>query len=283
MTIQLLNGLVYGGLLYILSVGLVLIFGLRRVVNFAHGSLFMIGAYIGYSVARYAGFYAGLAASVGVMAVLGVLLDIGVFRPLQKHDPLLTVLVTFGMLLILEDFARTVWGKDYLSVTVPPSLSGNLDLLGFSYPLYRLLVIVVSLLTVASLSAWLRYSAIGLYVRASSADAVTTGMQGVNTDRVSAIVVAVGTALAGMSGVIASPLMALSPSMGGYILVDCFIVVVVGGLSSFGGAFLAAMLIGQIHNFGIVYLPTAASAIPFVLMIGVLVWRPNGFSGKSSG
>lgn len=118
MTIQLLNGLVYGGLLYILSVGLVLIFGLRRVVNFAHGSLFMIGAYIGYSVAVYAGFYAGLAASVVAMAVLGVLLDIGVFRPLQKHDPLLTVLVTFGMLLILEDFARTVWGKDYISVTV---------------------------------------------------------------------------------------------------------------------------------------------------------------------
>ncbi len=282
MTIQLLNGLVYGGLMYILSVGLVLIFGLRRIVNFAHGSLFMIGAYIGYTVAAYAGFLAGLGASILAMALIGLLLDIGVFRPLQKYDPLLTVLVTFGMLLIFEDASRTLWGKDYISVAVPPFLSGNVEMWGSSYPLYRLLVIAVSFVTVASLSLWLRYSDIGLYVRASSADSVTTGMQGVNTDRVSAIVVAVGAALAGMSGVIASPLMALSPAMGGYILVDSFIVVVVGGLSSFGGAFLAAMLLGQIHNFGIVYLPNVASATPFLLMIAVLIWRPNGFSGQSA-
>jgi branched-chain amino acid transport system permease protein len=280
MTIQLLNGLVYGGLLYVLSVGLVLIFGLRRVVNFAHGSLFMIGAYIGYSVAQVAGFFPSLLASVLVMAVLGALLDICVFRPLQKEDPLLTVLVTFGLLMILEDFARTVWGKDFLSVQVPPLLSGNLELFDLNYPVYRLMVIVLSLVIAIALSAWLRWSSIGLFVRASSTDAVTTGMQGVNTDAVSAIVVAVGAALAGMAGVVASPLLALSPSMGSYILVECFIVVVVGGLSSFSGAFLAAMLIGQIHNLGIVYFPNVASAIPFLLMIVVLIWRPEGLTGK---
>jgi branched-chain amino acid transport system permease protein len=280
MTIQLLNGLVYGGLLYVLSVGLVLIFGLRRVVNFAHGSLFMIGAYIGYSVAQLAGFFPGLLASVLVMAVLGALLDICVFRPLQKEDPLLTVLVTFGLLMILEDFARTVWGKDFLSVKVPPLLSGNLELFDLNYPVYRLMVILLSLVIAIALSAWLRWSSIGLFVRASSTDAVTTGMQGVNTDAVSAIVVAVGAALAGMAGVVASPLLALSPSMGSYILVECFIVVVVGGLSSFGGAFLAAMLIGQIHNLGIVYFPNVASAIPFLLMFCVLIWRPEGLTVK---
>lgn len=280
MTIQLLNGLVYGGLLYILSVGLVLIFGLRRVVNFAHGSLFMIGAYVGYSVAQVAGFFPSLLVSLLVMALLGALLDICIFRPLQKEDPLLTVLVTFGLLMILEDFARTVWGKDFLSVQVPPLLSGNLELFDLNYPIYRLMVIALSLLIAIALSAWLRWSSIGLFVRASSTDAVTTGMQGVNTDVVSAIVVAVGAALAGMAGVVASPLLALSPSMGGYILVECFIVVVVGGLGSFSGAFLAAMLIGQIHNLGIVYFPNVASAIPFLLMFFVLIWRPEGLTGK---
>jgi len=282
MITQILNGLVYGGLLYILSVGLVLIFGLRRVVNFAHGSLFMIGAYIGYSVTARAGFLPGLVSAVVVMAAFGVLLDVGVFRPLQRHDPLLTVLVTFGILMVLEDVARSVWGKDYITVAVPAGLDGNASLFGVAFPIYRLMVIALSLLTVSVLAIWLKRSAIGLYVRASSADPLVTAMQGVNTDRVSAMVVAIGAGLAGMSGVIAAPLMALSPSMGSYILVDCFIVVVVGGLGSFVGAFVAAMFIGQIHNFGIVYLPWAASSIPFVIMIAVLIWRPTGLSGKAA-
>jgi len=282
MLMHILNGFVYGGLLYILSVGLVLIFGLRRVVNFAHGGLFMIGAYVGYAVAMHAGFFTGLAAAIAALAILGILLDIGVFRPLQRHDPLLTVLVTFGILLILEDLVRSVWGKDYVSVQVPQLLAGNVDFLGLQYPVYRLAVIALALITMGGLTLWLKRSAIGLHVRASSVDAVTTAMQGVNTDRVSATVVGIGAALAGMSGVVAGPLLTLSPSMGSYILVDCFIVVVVGGLGSFTGAFLAAMAIGQIHNFGIVYLPWAASSIPFLIMIGVLIWRPQGFAGGAS-
>lgn len=282
MVIQLLNGLVYGGLLYVLSVGLVLIFGLRRVVNFAHGSLFMLGAYIGYSAAQFAGFFPGLLASIICMAILGIILDVGIFRPLQKQDPLLTVLVTFGLLLIFEDLARTVWGKDFLSVQVPSLLSGNVEWLGLSYPSYRLMVIVLSISIMLALSLWLKKSAIGLHVRASSADPLTTGMLGVNTDFVSAVVVGIGAALAGMAGVVASPLMVLSPSMGSYILVECFIVVVVGGLSSFTGTFVAAMLIGQIHNLGIVYIPEISSAIPFLLMFAVLIWRPGGLIVKGA-
>jgi branched-chain amino acid transport system permease protein len=282
MIIQLLNGLVYGGLLYVLSVGLVLIFGLRRVVNFAHGSLFMLGAYIGYSAAQVAGFFPGLVTSICCMALLGVLLDFGIFRPLQKQDPLLTVLITFGLLMIFEDFARTVWGKDFLSVQVPDLLAGNFDWLGLTYPIYRLMVIALSFLTMVVLSVWLNFSSIGLFVRSSSTDVLTTGMLGVNTDYVSAVVVAVGAALAGVAGVVASPLVVLSPSMGSYILVECFIVVVVGGISSFSGTFIAAMLIGQIHNLGIVYFPNFSSAIPFLLMFGVLIWRPDGLSGKAS-
>jgi branched-chain amino acid transport system permease protein len=279
MAIQVLNGLVYGALLYILSVGLVLIFGLRRVVNFAHGSLFMLGAYVGLTVASVAGFWVGLVASMAVLAILGVLLDIGVFRPLRLHDPVVTVLVTFGLLLVIEDFALTVWGKDFYSLQIPSAFSGNTLLGDLSFPSYRLFVIATAAAVAIALSMWLRLSRIGLYVRASAVDPVTTGMQGVNTDRVSMVVVSVGAALAGLAGTIAAPLTALSPSMGGSILVDSFIVVVLGGLSSFGGAFIAAILIGQLHNFGVVYLPWAATMLPLLLMAGILFWRPAGMSG----
>jgi len=280
MLVQILNGLVYGGLLYIVSVGLVLIFGLRRIVNFAHGSLFMLGAYVGFSVAVMSGFWGAILAAAIVLALVGALLDITILQPLQREDPIVTVLVTFGLLLILEDFAQFVWGKDFLKMPVPSMFSGSVLVLGESFPVYRLVVIAVAALVALGLSVWLRVSKIGLYVRASSADPLTTAMQGVDTDRVSVIVVALGAALAGISGTISAPLLALSPSMGSYILIESFIVVVVGGLGSFAGAFIAAIVIGQVHNLGLVYVPWAATMIPFLLMVAVLIWRPTGIAGS---
>ncbi len=280
MLVQILNGFVYGGLLYILSVGLVFIFGLRRIVNFAHGSLFMCGAYIGFSIAAVGGFWGAALAAAVVMAAVGALLDLAVFQPLRRQDPIVTVLVAFGLLMVLEDFAQTIWGKDYLKMPVPPTLSGSVSIFGDSFPLYRLLVIAAAAAVALGLSIWLRASKTGLYVRASSVDPFTTAMQGVNTDRVSVVVVALGTALAGLSGTVAAPLLALSPSMGSYILIESFIVVVVGGLGSFAGAFIAAVVIGQVHNIGLVYLPWAATMIPFVLMVIVLIWRPAGLAGS---
>lgn len=276
MLIQLLNGLVYGGMLYVVAVGLVLIFGLRRVVNFAHGGLYMVGAYVSYSVAAVAGFWAGIAVSVLVLTVVGVVLDRVVFRPLQDEDPIVTMLVTFGLLLVLEDGVRTIWGKDFLTVQPPAALAGVVQIAGTGFPVYRLLVIAVAILVAVALSAWLRMSRIGLYVRASSVDPLTTGMQGVDTEWLSAMVVAIGAGLAGLSGAISAPLVALSPSMGGSILIDSFVVAVTGGLGSFTGAFIAAMLIGQVHNLGVAFVPEAASMIPLVLMVLVLIWRPSG-------
>ena len=276
MLIQTLNGLVYGGLLYVLAVGLVLIFGLRRVVNFAHGSLYMVGAYVGYTVTAVAGFWVGIVVAVLVLSGIGVILDRLVFRPLQDEDPIVTMLVTFGLLLVLEDAVRTIWGKDFLTVQPPPLLAGVVHLTGTSFPVYRLAVIGVAILVAIGLSLWLRMSRVGLYVRASSVDPLTTGMQGVDTEFLSATVVAIGSGLAGLSGTISAPLVALSPSMGGSILIDSFVVVVTGGLGSFTGAFIAAMLIGQVHNLGVVFVPGAASMIPLVLMVLVLIWRPGG-------
>lgn len=277
MLIQTLNGIVHGGLLYLMAVGLVLIFGLREIGNFAHGSLFMLGAFVAYTF--LGSFWIGLGVAIVGMSLFGAVLDIAVFRPLRQYDHIATILVTFGLLLVLESLATVVWGKDLRSIPVPPILDGTVTLGGSPFPIYRLFVIALSLAVACGLSLWLRHTRIGLQIRAASIDPVTTAMQGANTDRLSVIVVGLGTALAGLAGVVAAPLMTVSPSMGNGIVIESFIVVVLGGLGSFTGAFFAAMLIGLIHNFGIVYVPWAASMLPFLLMVVVLIWRPTGIAG----
>jgi branched-chain amino acid transport system permease protein len=163
-----------------------------------------------------------------------------------------------------------------LSVATPALLSSAVSLPGGSFPAYRIAVIVIAILVMAALSLWLRYSRIGLYVRASSTDPDTTGMQGVDTERLGALVVGLGAGLAGLAGAIASPLLTLSPSMGGSIVIDCFIVVITGGLGSFAGAFIAAMVIGEMDNFGVIFFPEFASMIPLIVMVLLLAWRPAG-------
>ncbi|HRH86449.1 MAG TPA: branched-chain amino acid ABC transporter permease [Rubrivivax sp.] len=280
MLIHLFNGLVHGTLLIVMCSGLALIYGLRRVVNFAHGSLYMLGAYLGYSIALHSSFWVALLVAPAIMALLGALLDRWGFRLLQDRDPLSVVLVTFGLLLVIEDFVQTVWGKSNLSVATPAALAFAVDLLGTQVPAYRLAVIALGAAVALGLTLWLRLSSTGLYVRAASTDPVTTAMQGVNTDALSAFVVGLGTALAGLAGVVAAPFLSLSPSMSSDVIIDSFIVVVVGGLGSLAGAFVAAMLLGLLHAFGTVWLPEASVLLPFMLMIGVLLWKPEGFAGS---
>jgi len=278
MLIQVLNGIVYGGLLYLMAVGLVLIFGLREIGNFAHGALFMVGAYVAYTFSG--SYWLGAIFAFLILAAMGVVLDAGVFRPLRRQDHMITILVTFGILLVLEAGVTLVFGKDIRSVPAPALLSGTVNLGGSLFPAYRLFVIAVSFSVAIGLSLWLRYTRTGLYVRAACVDPTTTAVQGVDTDRLSLLVVGLGAALAGLAGAVAAPLVAVSPSMGAFIVIESFIVVVIGGLGSFGGAFVAAMLIGQIHNFGVIYIPWAATTFPFLLMMGVLIWRPTGFAGR---
>jgi len=280
LTINLFNGLVYGALLIVMCSGLALIYGLRRVVNFAHGSLYMLGAYIGYSIALQTNFWVALVAAPAVMAILGVLLDRYGFRLLQDRDPLSVVLVTFGLLLIIEDFVQTVWGKSNLSMPVPAALNLSVDLLGTAVPAYRIAVIGVGAMVALGLSLWLRFSRVGLFVRSASTDPTTTAMQGVNTDALSASVVALGTALAGLAGVVAAPFLSLSPSMSSDVIIDSFVVVVVGGLGSLAGAFVAAMVLGMVQSLGAVYLPDLSAVLPFVIMVAILIWKPAGFAGS---
>lgn len=280
LTINLFNGLVYGTLLIIMCSGLALIYGLRRVVNFAHGSLYMLGAYLGYSIALHSNFWLALVAAPALMALIGALLDRYGFRLLQDREPLTVVLVTFGLLLVIEDLVQSVWGKSNLSVDTPALLNFSVEVFGASLPAYRIGVIVMGAAVALSLSLWLRYARTGLFVRAASTDPTTTAMQGVNTDALSATVVGLGTALAGLAGVVAAPFLSLSPSMSSDVLIDSFVVVVIGGLGSLAGAFIAALVLGMVQAVGAVYLPNASVLLPFVLMVAVLIWKPSGLAGS---
>lgn len=280
LTINLFNGLVYGSLLIVMCSGLALIYGLRRVVNFAHGALYMLGAYLGYSVALHSNFWVALVAAPAVMALIGVLLDRYGFRLLQDRDPLTVVLVTFGLLLVIEDVVQTIWGKSNLSVQTPQLLNFSVDVFGAALPAYRIGVIVIGAAVALGLSLWLRYSKVGLFVRAASTDPTTTAMQGVNTDALSAGVVGLGTALAGLAGVVAAPFLSLSPSMSSDVLIDSFVVVVIGGLGSLAGAFIAALVLGMVQAVGAVYLPDVAVLLPFILMVAILIWKPAGLAGS---
>jgi branched-chain amino acid transport system permease protein len=249
-------------------------------VNFAHGALYMLGAYIGFSVAEHSNFWVALVAAPAAMAVVGVLLDRYGLRLLQDREPLSIMLVTFGLLLILEDLVVFIWGKANHSVFTPDLLNFTVNLWGNDVPAYRIGVIVLGAAVAIGLTVWLRVSRIGLFVRAASTDPVTTSMQGVNTDAVSAGVVGLGSALAGLAGVVAGPFLSLTPHMSSDVLIDSFVVVVVGGLGSLAGAFVAALLLGLMQALGAVYLPEVSVLLPFLFMIAVLIWKPSGLAGS---
>lgn len=274
-----LNGLVYGSLLFVLSTGLVLVYGLRRVVNFAHGALYMLGAYIGWSATVQWGFVAGVVAAGVGLALVGVALDVVLFRRLSGRHPLVTVIVTFGVLLILEDLVRSVWGTRNYAVDPPAILDGVVEIFGAPFPVYRLFIVAASATMAAALAGWLRWTRFGLFVRAASHDASVAAMCGVKTAAIGPMVVGLGAAFAGISGIVAAPFLSINPGMGSEILVLSFVVSVIGGLGSFWGAFVSAMLLGQVQAFGTVLVPELAALLPFLLMASVLVFRPQGIAG----
>lgn len=278
--INIFNGLIYGALLIIMCSGLALIYGLRRVVNFAHGSLYMLGAYLGYTIASHSNFWVALVAAPALMAIVGVCLDRFGFRLLQDRDPLTVVLVTFGLMLVAQDVVQTIWGKESYSIDTPALLAMPVKILGVYVPAYRIAVGVMGVLVALILTLWLRFSRAGLFVRAASTDPVTTSMQGVDTDTLSVGIVGLGAALAGLAGVAAAPFLALSPSMSSDVLLDSFVVVVIGGLGSLSGAFIAAIGLGLLQAIGAVYLPDFTAVLPFVAMVSILLWRPAGFAGS---
>lgn len=273
---QLANALALASLLTILASGLALIFGLRDVMNFGHGALFMLGAYLGYTVSGLFNFWAALVIVPVLLALLGVVFEYAAIRPLQKRSHMDVALVTFGLALILNQVVIKIWGTTPKSMEAPAVLAGSISLFGQPYPAYRIFLIAVGFSTCVALAAWLKYTRSGMHVRAVSQQPMVARMMGVNTDRLSLLVVCLGTGFAGLAGVLAGPYLSVDPGMGGAILISCLIVVVIGGLGSIGGAIAAAVVYALIQVIGTVVSPTLAVIAPYLLLFFVLLWRPQG-------
>jgi len=273
---QFANALALASLLTILASGLALIFGLRDVMNFAHGALYMLGAYLSYTVSRSFSFWAALVIVPLLLAVVGAVFELAVLRPLQKRSHMDVALVTFGLALIIGPAVHKIWGTSPLSVEPPAVLAGSVQLFGTLYPVYRLFIIAVGFGTCLALAAWLKFTRTGMHTRAVSQQPHVARMMGVNTDALSLLVVCMGTGFAGLAGVLAGPYLSVDPAMGGSILISCLIVVVVGGLGSIGGAIAAAVVYGFIQVIGTLLSPTLAVMAPYLLLFIVLLWRPQG-------
>jgi branched-chain amino acid transport system permease protein len=277
---QLLNGVALGALLMILSSGLAMIYGLRGVMNFSHGALYMLGAYLAYAVTTATSFWLALIIAPLGLAVVGAGLELGFFRRLQDRSHIEVGLVTFGLALVLDRVIVLIWGDDTHPVTAPDAINGTVSVLGTDYPTYRLMIILIAAVMAAALVIWLRRSRTGLHIRAASHDTETSSILGINTDRVSLVVVCLGAALAGLAGTLAAPYFSVQPGMGQAILISVLIVVVVGGIGSIGGAMVAGRGRGRIHRKGQEWGPRVSVLVPYALLIAVLLWRPTGLAGK---
>jgi branched-chain amino acid transport system permease protein len=303
-SINLLNGVSVGLLLFMLSAGLTLIFSMMGVLNFAHASFYMLGAYVGYALAAHGGFWFALVVSPLLVGALGGLFERFLLRRIEARGALAEFLLTFGAAYLIAEVVRLVWGLAPFNAAVPSSLNGPLfTLYGAAFPRYRAFMMGVSVAMLLALYAVLRVSRIGLVVRAALTHPATVETLGHNVPRIFTLVFATGTALAALAGVIGAPLFVIEPSMAENIGPIVFVVVVVGGLGSVGGALLASLLIGCLQTFAVgttvslggiaqfagAVLPPAwaalsvaqiAPVLPYVLLVAMIALRPHGLFGQ---
>ncbi len=285
MIVQILNGLQYGLLLFLISSGLTLIFGVLGVINLAHGSLFMVGAYVTFLVAQLgAGLWLSLPVAILGGAVFGVLLERFLFRRFYHRPHLDQVLLTFALILLFEEGRSVVAGNDFHSVAVPAILDFAVPVTaGFAYSAYRLAVLAACLAVAAAMFWMIERTRIGSTIRAAAEKPEMVDLLGLDARRVHMLVFGAGTALAMLGGALAAPLYSVYPGMGDGFLIISFVVVVVGGLGSVAGAFWAALLIGLVDTLGKVWLPVGAGAAVYVLMAAVLLVRPAGLFARARG
>ncbi|MDO8943826.1 MAG: branched-chain amino acid ABC transporter permease [Desulfobacterales bacterium] len=282
LAIQGLHGIVYGMLLFLVASGLTLIFGMMGVLNFAHGALYMLGAYFSFSILRWSGsFWVSLLVAPLGVAAAGMAIERFFLRKVHAHGHAHELLITFGIAYIIEELVKMIWGNKPLLVVLPPALSGSVAFLGMQYPVYRLFILFVSLLVFILLFAVLFKTRIGIIVRAAVANKQMTDALGFNVPLIFLLLFSMGAWLAGLAGVIGGPYLITNPGMAATIIIDLFVVVVVGGLGSVEGALIASLLIGCLQSFGILFLPQFAIVFEFLLMALVLIFRPHGLLGKA--
>jgi len=279
---QVFTGLVLGMIYVLLAIGLSLIFGLMTVVNFAHGALFMLGAYFGVFVLTYTkNFWIALIVAPLMVGALGLLMERFLIRRLYGRSPDDPLLLTFGLSLILVEGVKLVWGKIGLTLDPPRALAGAVNLGFMSFPAYRIFLIGVTVAVLIGLYFFLGRTNIGLIIRAGSRDPLMVRALGIDLGRVWLVVFGIGTALAGLAGILAGPMRGAYAEMGVTMVIESFVVIVVGGMGSLLGAVVAGLLIGQVVGLTTLFMPKAAEIMVFVVMAVVLLVRPSGLFGEA--
>ena len=281
--IQCLNSIQYGLLLFLVASGLTLIFGIMGVINLAHGSFYMIGAYMAYALApavsaSFGGeFFSTLAVGLVLSVILGYVLEWVFFSYLYEREHLQQVLMTYGLILVFEECRSLLLGDDVHGVDVPPLLAGTLPLgETMTYPIYRLFISAVCLALALGMYLVFTRTRLGMMIRAGSTNREMVQSLGIDIKFLYRVVFAAGVAIAVLAGMVAAPVSSVYPGMGNSVLIICFVVVVIGGIGSIRGALLAALLIGVVDTFGKVLLPQAAGVLVYVLMALILLWKPDG-------
>ena len=281
--VQCLNALQYGLLLFLVASGLTLIFGIMGIINLAHGSFYMIGAYMAFALAPIVaatfggGFFATLLIGVALAVLLGYLLEWVFFSYLYEREHLQQVLMTYGLILVFEELRSLLIGDDVHGVKAPDVLSGTIPLGDLmTYPVYRLFISAVCI--ALALGMWVVFTRtrLGMMIRAGSTNREMVQSLGIDIKFLYRIVFAAGVAIAVLAGMVAAPVSSVYPGMGNSVLIICFVVVVIGGIGSIRGALLAALLIGFVDTFGKVFLPEVAGVLVYLLMALILLWKPDG-------
>lgn len=276
---QFLNGIQFGVTLFLMASGLTLVFGIMNFINLAHGSLYMLGAFAAAAIQAATGsFVLGIVAAIPITAALGVALELGLFRRFYSRSHLDQVLVTFGVVLMANEAVRLIFGPVPLRMPLPAALAGSIELApGLAYPTFRLVVLGVGLAVAGLLWLVVMKTRLGMWVRAGSSNRAIAGAMGVDVSLVFAGLFAFGSALAGLAGLMAGPILAVQVGMGEPILILALVVTVIGGIGSIRGAFVAALLVGLVDTFGRVLLPPALGSMAiFLLMALILAFRPKG-------
>lgn len=277
----LIIGLSLGMLLFLLASGLTLIFGMLGVINFAHGALYMLGAYLAFDIGQRTGSFvlAVLLATV-LTAVVGLAMERFALRPIYKRPHFYQLILTFGFILVLTEAIKLIWGLGYKEAPIPELLAGTVDVGGSTIPVYRLFVIAVGLVVGAGLFLLLERSTFGMLVRAASSDDEMVRMLGLPATTIRTAVFALGSGLAGLAGAIAAPLFPIELGMATTIIIDCFIVVILGGLGNIRGAVAASILIGLVRALGYTLAPSWVDVLTFGLLIATLLTRPQGLFSR---
>jgi branched-chain amino acid transport system permease protein len=276
-----LHGLVYAGLLFLISSGLTLVFGMMNVLNLAHAAFYMLGAYFSYSLLNATGnFWLSLILCPLFLFLLGMGVERFLLRRVHVYGHVQELLITFGVAYIITELVKWIWGNYPLGVNLSGFLARSVDLFGLYYPVYRLFMFFCAILISLIMAAVLYKTKIGIIVRASVDDSEMVNALGVNVPLVFTGVFGFGAALSGFAGVIAGPLLTTYPGMAAEILIDAFVVIVIGGMGSLAGALLASLMIGELQSFGALLFPKLSLALMYMLMAAVLIIRPSGLFGE---